>query len=84
MAEKPGELPWPEIVAKAVHDMSSPLSCMRTSVEILRMISPDSENHRKLIETFDSQINELAGQLEMLRKRPEAFLRHPPSFQAPD
>jgi len=50
---------------------------MRTTVEILRMLPADSEQHRSVIGTLESQVDLLAGQLEILLARPEAFLVTP-------
>jgi K+-sensing histidine kinase KdpD len=63
-------LPWKQIVAKSVHDMRSPLSCMRTTLEILRMTSGGAEPQTKLVGIMDTQIDELTAQLDMLLKNP--------------
>ncbi|MEO5716528.1 MAG: histidine kinase dimerization/phospho-acceptor domain-containing protein [Luteolibacter sp.] len=73
-----GELfPWKQVVAKSVHDMRTPLSCIRTTVEVLRMISAGSEKHGRLIAILDKQVDELSSQMETLLKNPDAFLHLP-------
>ena len=67
-------LPWKEIVGKAVHDMKTPLSSLRVTLEILRMTSGGSEAHGKLIAMLDNQVNELARQLDTLANDPAAIL----------
>lgn len=54
------------IVAKSVHDMKTPLSCMRTTLEILRLTAGDADRQAKSIGILDAQINELNGILEKL------------------
>jgi K+-sensing histidine kinase KdpD len=80
MSANPGEesLPWKQIVEQAVHDMRTPLSCMRTTVEILRMISADSEPHGKMVGSLNLQIDELASHMESLLKNPVSFTKRPP------
>ncbi|RYD78682.1 MAG: hypothetical protein EOP84_13955 [Verrucomicrobiaceae bacterium] len=58
--------PLKAIVAKSVHDMKTPLSCMRTTVEILRLTAGDADRQAKAIGILDAQINELNGILENL------------------
>ncbi len=67
-------LPWREIIAKAVHDMRSPLSCMVTTVEILRMTAGDPQRQAKAIGMMDDQINELVAQMDNLLKNPAGIL----------
>ncbi len=67
-------LPWNEILRKAVHDMKTPLSSMRVTLEVLRMTGGDSEIHRKLIATLDHQVDELARQVDVLAKDPASIL----------
>jgi signal transduction histidine kinase len=67
-------LPWKEIHAKAVHDMKTPLSSMRVTLEILRMTCGDSEPHGKLIAMLDTQVNEIARQIDTLAKNPAAVI----------
>jgi hypothetical protein len=73
--------PWKQIVAKAVHDMRTPLSSMRISLEVLRMTGADAQQRGKLIAMLDKQVDELAGLLEMLSKDPCAFVAPPPAAQ---
>ncbi len=70
-------LPWKQIVAKAVHDMRTPLSTIRTSLEILRMLPPDSDQYGKMLGILDSQVKEISGQLETLMTTPESYLPPP-------
>ncbi|MES2920575.1 MAG: histidine kinase dimerization/phospho-acceptor domain-containing protein [Verrucomicrobiota bacterium] len=67
-------LPWKEILPKAVHDMRTPLSSMRVTLEILRMTCGESEAHGKLIAMMEKQVNELAVQLHTLATDPAAVL----------
>jgi len=67
-------LPWKKIIPKAVHDMKTPLSSMRVTLEILRMTSADAEAHGKLIVMLEKQVNELAEQLDTLVTDPAAIL----------
>ncbi len=78
-------LPWKLIVAKSVHDMRTPLSCMRTTLEILRMTSGDDEQQMKMISILDCQLNELACHLDQLVRNPEQIVRisPPPSIEDP-
>jgi len=73
--ENTGEepLPWKEIIAHAAHDMRTPLSCMRTTVEVLRMLS-SSEQDTRMIEILEKQIDSLAGQVNALVENPQSFL----------
>jgi hypothetical protein len=76
LSKKPSEEPlaWKQIVGKAVHDMRSPLSTMRTTLEILRMLPPNSDQYGKMISMLDSQVNVISGHLETLINCPETFL----------
>ncbi len=69
-------MPWKQIVAQAVHDMRSPLSSMVTTIEILRMLSTDSDRSGKMIGMLERQVEQLSKQLETLVNHPEAFARH--------
>lgn len=68
-----GGLPWEEIVRQAVHDMRSPVSSMRTAVEILRLTITTSEKNDRLLGMVDKQLDLLTTQLAMLMDDPEAF-----------
>ena len=68
------EPPWEKIVERAVHDMRTPLSCMRTSLELLRMLPAGSEKHAKVLGILNAQLDLLGGQMEALLARPESFL----------
>lgn len=48
---------------------------MVTSIEILRMLSTDSERSAKMIGMLERQIDQLSKQLETLVTHPEAFAR---------
>lgn len=61
-------LPLNAIVAKSVHDMKTPLSCMRTTLEILRLTAGDAERQAKPINILDAQISELTAILDHLSK----------------
>ncbi len=63
-----------EILPKAVHDMKTPLSTMRVTLEVLRMTCGDSEDLGKLIAMLENQVNELTGQLDTLATDPAAVL----------
>lgn len=71
-------LPWKHIVAKSVHDMRTPLSCLRTTVEILRMTSSGDERQAKLVGLLDVQIDELTAHLEKLLHHPEQIVQRAP------
>lgn len=68
-------LPWNQIVAKSVHDMRTPLSCLRTTVEILRMTSGGDERQAKLVGLLDVQIDELTAHLEKLLHHPDQIVQ---------
>lgn len=67
-------LPWKQIVAKAVHDIRTPLSTMHTTLEILRILPAGSSEHGRIIGILETQVNDIAGQLEILIADPESFL----------
>jgi signal transduction histidine kinase len=67
-------LPWKKLTAKAVHDMRTPLSSLRTSVEILKMISHDPEKTARVISLLENQVEELSQQMERLVKDPASFV----------
>ena len=73
------DLLWKKILAKSVHDIRTPLSGMQTTLEVLRMIGPDSENQAKLIDILNRQVSEISEQLQKLLNAPESFAE-----QAPD
>jgi len=66
-------LPWKEIVTKAVHDMRTPVSAMRTAVEVLRMSTGHPERFPRLTGLIDKQLDDLTKQLEVLVSNPAAF-----------
>lgn len=61
------------IVSKSVHDMRTPLSCMHTALEILRLTSGDPARLEMAIGLMDNQIKELNGQLDKLSKSAREF-----------
>jgi len=74
-APSPDEpLPWERIIAKATHDMKTPLSSIRVTLEILRMTCGGAEAPVKLVAMIDSQVNELVKLLETLENDPVAIL----------
>ena len=56
----------PDIEAKTVHDMRTPLSCMHTPLEILRLTSGDPARLETALGLMDNQIKELNTQLDNL------------------
>ncbi|MCU0748456.1 MAG: hypothetical protein MUF13_02810 [Akkermansiaceae bacterium] len=68
------EVPWPAVVARAVHDMRSPLSTMGTSLELLRMLPPDSDKRSRIMQILDEQVAEMTMLLNQLSTHPQAFL----------
>jgi K+-sensing histidine kinase KdpD len=70
-------LPWKAIAAKAVHDMRTPLSSLRTSIEILKMISADPEKSAKVISLLENQVEVLSRQMERLVEDPASFAVKP-------
>lgn len=75
ISENPGEepLPWKEIIGNAAHDMRTPLSCLRTTVEVMRMLAAESEQQTRMIEILEKQIDSLAGQLDELVRNPQSY-----------
>lgn len=75
--ENKGEesLPWKEIIGNAAHDMRTPLSCMRTTVEVLRLLNSSSEQNIQMIEILEKQIDSLAGQVNELVENPTTYLK---------
>ena len=49
-------LPWKEIIAHAAHDMRTPLSCMSTTLEVLRMLNSSSEQDTRMIEILEKHV----------------------------
>jgi signal transduction histidine kinase len=64
---------WQELVAKAVHDMRTPLSGMKTAIEVLRLAQGDPDKVARIISMMERQATELAGLLERLAKDPESY-----------
>lgn len=62
-----------KIVSKSVHDMRTPLSCMHTALEILRLSLGDAARLEMAIGLMDNQIKELNGQLDRLSKSAREF-----------
>lgn len=67
-------LPWQDIVDKAVHDMRTPLSTLRTSLEVLRMLPQESEKRPRLMTILDEQVDEMTSLLNLLATQPVSFL----------
>lgn len=63
-------MPWKQIVAQAVHDLRTPLSSLRVTLEVLRMTPSDPEAHAKLIGMMGRQVDLIADLLETLSKDP--------------
>lgn len=74
--------PWAQILANAVHDMRTPLSAMRVTLEVLRITTSDTEGSSKLVGMLDNQVNELAEMLEILVKNPGAYAAPSPGSSA--
>lgn len=70
-----GPLPWKEIIGNAAHDMRTPLSCMRTTLEVLRLLNSSSEQNTQMIEILEKQIDSLAGQVNALVENPTTYLK---------
>ena len=68
-------LAWDEIVPVAIHDMRSPLSSIRTTLEIVRMLNSQCDRTSGLIDKLDKQVLELAGLLERFQNDPASFRR---------
>ncbi|GEM_PF-1404966 len=75
------ELPWKKIIKCAVHEIRSPLSSLRTSVEILKMNRLDDEQSQKVMTMMNRQIEAISDQLEALVARPRTFLDTPVSHE---
>lgn len=68
-------LPWEQLIAKAVHDMRSPLSTMNTTLAVLRMAISDPVKAEKLLGILERQTGDLTEQLDRLLNDPESFLQ---------
>lgn len=66
-------LPWEELIAKAVHDMRSPLSTMNTTLAVLRMAISDPVKAEKLIGILERQSADLTEQLNRLLNDPGSY-----------
>ncbi len=62
----PDENPLKPVVAKAIHDMKTPISCMRTTVEILRLTTGNPEQQAKSLAILEAQIHDLNTILDKL------------------
>ncbi|RYD34786.1 MAG: hypothetical protein EOP85_19540 [Verrucomicrobiaceae bacterium] len=56
-------------VAKALHDMRTPLSCMRTTVEILRMTQGNAEQQEKSLGLLEAQMREMNEVMNKLAEK---------------
>jgi hypothetical protein len=68
-------LPWDEILNVAVHDMRTPLSSMRSTLEIIRMLNPDCAKTSTLVDKLDKQVMEIAAHLDRLCSDPASYRR---------
>ena len=55
--------------------MRTPLSSLRTAVEILKMTADGTDQSRRLISMLEKQTDELAQQMERLVSDPASFVR---------
>ena len=67
-------LPWEQLVAKAVHDMRSPLSTMTTTLAVLRMAIADPAKAEKLLTILERQAADLTTHLERLVDDPGSYV----------
>jgi len=65
--------PWQQVVSRAVHDMRTPLSAMKTTLEVMRLTQGDPEKSAKLISMMERQATELAELMERLAKDPDSY-----------
>ena len=68
------ETDWKRIVKAAAHEIRTPLSSLRTSVEILKMNRLDEEQSQKLMTMMNRQIESISEHLDILVNRPATFL----------
>ena len=68
-------LPWEQLVAKAVHDMRSPLSTITTTLAVLRMAAADPAKSDRLIGILERQTEDLTEQLNRLVSDPGSFAK---------
>lgn len=54
------------LVTKSVHDMRSPLSCIGTALEILRLSPSGTADHERMLEQIRGQLEELSRLLKSL------------------
>lgn len=73
MATQTDNIPWEEVLGKAVHDMRTPLSGMKTAIEVLRLAQGDPDKFSRIIAMMERQTTELTGLLERLEKDPESY-----------
>lgn len=73
MATTTDSIPWQEVVTKAVHDMRTPLSGMKTAIEVMRLAQGDPDKVSRVIAMMERQATELTGLLERLAKDPESY-----------
>mgnify|MGYP003577100482 CR=1 FL=1 len=67
-------IPWPQVVNKAVHDMRTPLSAMKTTLEVMRLSKDDPEKAAKLIAMLERQTNEISGLMHRLVEDPGSYI----------
>jgi len=73
MATTTDSIPWDEVLGKAVHDMRTPLSGLKTAIEVLRLAQGDPDKVSRIISMMERQTTELTGMLERLVKEPESY-----------
>ncbi|QJE95665.1 histidine kinase dimerization/phospho-acceptor domain-containing protein [Luteolibacter luteus] len=73
MATTTDSIPWDEVLGKAVHDMRTPLSGLKTAIEVLRLAQNDPDKVSRVISMMERQTAELTGMLERLAKEPESY-----------
>lgn len=66
-------IPWQQVVNKAVHDMRTPLSAMKTTLEVIRLSKDDPEKAAKLIAMLERQTNEISGLMNRLVEDPGSY-----------
>lgn len=72
------EIAWDKIVPKAVHDMRTPLSAMKTTLEVMRMAGSDPDKVAKLLAMLERQANEITALSDRLLKDPGSFAEKSP------
>lgn len=63
---EPNLPPLERIIISAVHDMRTPLSTLRTTLEIFRMLKSNPEKTLGMVEIMERQVIELSNHLDAL------------------